>query len=280
MRDLAPTRPGHVGAVLPVLGVTLLTAFVVVPPAFVTGGPGEGVTGPGELRQAFGAAFAQYWPSARAELPPDLAGLVEYWFRYHVVKAVIAALLLSVTAVLGRRLWLAFVRSQASAGRRVTLACAAVSVSLLGLFSAVLVMANVQGAVAPMASLLPMLSDTTADGPQAATLNQVRHHLASPGMAAQAPPALDAMTADFARYHLAMAVIAATVALLLAAGSVLAWTGLVRTRRADRRERRLLGAAGVASTLLTLGLVVIAVANIGTAVDPVPALRTVFDGGW
>jgi hypothetical protein len=72
-------------------------------------------------------------------------------------KAVIAAILLIVLGVL---LWKAFLSAAGlGAGKRSALASAGVLVMMPALFSLVVVMANVQGAAAPFASLLPMLAD-------------------------------------------------------------------------------------------------------------------------
>jgi hypothetical protein len=100
---------------------------------------------------------------------------------------------------------------------------------MLALFSLATVMANIQGAVAPFASLLPMVME----GAPADTVGQIRRGLADyPGAGGRSHAALEVMISDFARYHAAMAVI------------------------------------------------VVVVANTGTAADPVPALRAFFDGGW
>src|SRR6185295_15066159 len=103
-----------------------------------------------------------------------LERVVDYWFRYHVAKAVIATILLIVLVALGVLLWKAFLRAGGlGAGRRVALASAGVLVTMLAVFSLAMVMANIQGAVAPFASLLPMLTDGPTDGELAGTLDQV-----------------------------------------------------------------------------------------------------------
>jgi uncharacterized membrane protein len=134
--------------------------------------------------------------------------------------------------------------------------------------------------VAPFSSLLPMLldgatngaTDGATDGALAGTLAQVRQDLAG----AQHGPASAVMISDFARYHVAMAVIASIVAVVLIGLSAVLWKRFA----SDRRARRVRGAYGVVSALLVLGMVVVVVANATTAADPAPALLALFEGSW
>ncbi|GLZ29320.1 hypothetical protein Lesp02_15100 [Lentzea sp. NBRC 105346] len=215
--------------------VLLAVAFVFVP------GMVAGDLGQDNLAEVFRKGFVGYWSSGAG-----LDGVVDYWFRYHVVKAVIAALLVIVLGVLLRQ---------------VTSRVAVVLVTLLGLLSLAALMANVQGMVAPLSSLLPMLQGA---GPELAdTLNEVRRRLA----AGDHTPVLDVLVDDFARYHWAMAVIAGVVAVVFAGLSVWSW------------KRRVWG-FGVLTTLLSAALIVVVVANTITAAHSAPALLALFEGGW
>jgi hypothetical protein len=251
-------------AVLAAVAAALAAAFVVAPP--VLAGVGSDVdlgTDLGDERRlsdAFRVAFVGYWRSGEREFPPDLRSVVDYWFRFHVVKAVVAALLLAVLVALGARLWRAFARG----GNRAAFASAGVFVTLVAVFALATVMANVQGAATPFASLLPMLVDRPADGDLAGTLEQVRQQLAGGGSAS---PAVDVLVDDFARYHAAMAVIATVVAVGLVGAGVVLW------RRSHRAFAALFAVVAVVAT-------VVAVANAGTAADPEPALLAFFEGGW
>ncbi|GAA4604758.1 hypothetical protein BJY16_005130 [Actinoplanes octamycinicus] len=208
----------------------LLVAFVVAPGPLAAIGSGGTRFDEAGVR----SAFLGYWNSGDRQLSPELRDLVDYWLRYHVAKGLIAALLLAVFVLLAVRVHKAFLA--------------------LAVLALVTVMANVQGAVAPFASLFPMLTD--APPPQ---LQQQ--------LDAAAPvPAVAVMVDDFARYHVAMAVIAAVVAVALVALSVPLW----------RRSRAV--TAGL--LVLAVPMLVIAVANTGTAADPAPALAALFHGGW
>ena len=79
-----------------------------------------------------------------------------------MVKAVTAALLLIVLIALGVLLWKAFLRADGvGVGKRTAHASAGALVTMLALFSLAIAMANIQGAAAPFASLLPMLAGTS-----------------------------------------------------------------------------------------------------------------------
>lgn len=258
-------------ALLAVAAAGLIAAFVLAPPVLAGGDYADEQHLVGALR----GAFVTYWQSGQGDLTPDLAGITDYWFRYHVAKGAIAALLLVVLVVLLRR-----------TSRKLVL----VPVTALAGLALVTVMANVQGMVAPFASLLPMVVDgagggqvvdgasggqvvdgasggQVVDGASGAaisgTLEQIRQGLT----AGDQTPALQAMVGDFGRYHEAMVAIAGLVAIGLLAAGVLLW----------RRSAR---AFGVVSALLSLAVATVAVANTTVAADPTPALLAFFDGGW
>ncbi|MCX4681046.1 hypothetical protein OG413_38215 [Streptomyces sp. NBC_01433] len=262
--------------------MALVAAFVVAPGTLAARGADGGLADSHRLTEAVRQALVGYWSSGDREFTPGLERVVDYWFRYHVAKAVIAAILLIVLVALGVLLWKAFLKAGGlGAGRRVALASAGVLVTMLALLSLVTVMANVQGAVAPLSSLLPLLAVGTTDGELADTLDHVRQRLAdSLGTGGQTPPALEVMISDFARYHVAMAVVGSIVAVVLIGMSVVSWMRFARTELSDRRTRRVWGSFGALSALLSLVVIVVAVANTTTAADPAPALLAFFEGGW
>ncbi|TQM32443.1 hypothetical protein [Nocardia bhagyanarayanae] len=271
---VAPSRFGRALGVLGALAVVLAAAFVVVPPTLAGDFADER-----DLREAFREAFVEYWRSGARDFSPALESAVDYWFWYHVTKGVIAALLLIVFVALGVLLWRAFLRARGlDAGRNVALASSGMIVTALGVFSLLAVMANVQGAVAPYASLLPMLTGGDTDGELAETLDQVRQRLAESLSGGGETPALAVMISDFSLYHVAMAVIAAVVAIVLLALNVVVWKRFARAT--DTRARRVSGSFGVLAALSSLASIVVVVANTTTAADPGPALSALFDGGW
>jgi hypothetical protein len=269
-------RPAALTASLACTAVALMAAFVVAPQTLAASRSSGGFADSDALSDAFREAFAAYWSSGEQRLTPGLESVVGYWFRYHVAKGVIASVLLIVLVAIGVLLWKAFARAgDLGAGRSAVLASAGVGVTMLAVFSLAAVMANVQGALAPFASLLPMLA---LDAP---ALDEIRQQLAESIAAdGQTSPALEAMIGDFARYHVALAVVAAIVAAILIGTSIVLWKRFAATPSSARRTRRVLGSFGVLTAVLSLVTIVIAVANTTTAADPKPALLAFFNGGW
>nr|WP_211243109.1 hypothetical protein [Rhodococcus oryzae] len=286
-RYAAPPRPAGVSgralALLVALAAALVVAFVVAPRTLAAIGPGEGFSDQRSLIDAVRETFVAYWSTGDRDFSPGLEGVVDYWVRYHVAKGVIAAILLVALVVLGVLLWKAFAMAGGTgAVRRAALAAGGVLVTMLALFSMVVVMANVQGAVAPFSSLMSMLPVGETDGELADALGQVRQQLADSPSAVgdRTPPALDVMISDFSRYHAVMAVIAAMVAAVLIGLSVVLWKWCASTESSARGARRMLGSFAVLSAVVSLGMIVVGLANTTTAADPTPALLAFFGGGF
>jgi len=274
--------PSRELATLVALVAGLAVAFVVAPPRLAASAQTADLADQGHLAAAFRTALVAYWRSGDRNYLPALQRVVDYWFRFHLFKGGIAALLLIVLVALAVLLWRTTMRADALGMRsRVALASAGTAVPLLALFALAVVMANIQGAVAPFASLLPLLMDDKLDPSLAGTLVQARQQLTdSHRTSGYTPPALDAMVSDFTRYHVEMAVAAAVVAVALLSLTVVFWRSFARVGSANRRTRRVLGWFGVFSALSSLIMVVILVANTSVAADPAPALLALFNGGY
>lgn len=281
---MVPTRsagvPGRALTVLVALASALVGGFIAGPRVLAASAPGGGFDDEGDLIAAVHRAFDGYWRSGDRAFSPELARVVDYWVRYHLAKAAFAAILLIVLVALGVLLWRAFLGAGGpGVAGRAALASAGALVTMLALFSSAAVMANVQGAVAPFASLLPMVMAGATDGELAETLDQVRLRLAGL-QEGRTPPALEVMIGDFSRFHAAMAVVAAIVAVVLVGLSAASWRRFARTRSSERRSRRVSGSYGVIAALSAVAVTVVAVANATTAADPAPALLAFFNGGW
>lgn len=274
--------PGRALATLVAVAASLVAAFVVAPPVLAGGGSAGGFADERHLIDAVRAAFVGYWRSGSRDLTPDLDRIVDYWFQFHLVKAATAAILLIVLVVLGVLIWKAFVRGGGlRTGKGAAQASSGVLVTILALVSSAALMANVQGAATPFASLFPMLTDGAPDAELAATLDQARQRLAeSPGVGGRTPPALEVMISGFSWYHVAMVVIASIVAVVLIGTSVVLWTRFARMGTSDGRERRVVGSFGVLAVVLSLAVIVLVVANATTAADRGPALLALLEGGW
>lgn len=281
----APSRPvgvpGRALAALVAVVAGLAVAFVVAPPRLAGDAAGD-LADQDHLAAAFRTGVVEYWRSGERNYPPALQRVVDYWFRFHLVKGGIAALLLIVLVALAVLLWRARLRSDGlGTGSRAALVSTGTAVPLLALFALAVVMANIQGAMAPFASLFPMLMDGPPDAGLAGTLAQARQQLAgSHRTSGYTPPALDAMVSEFAWYHVAFAIVAVVVVVALLSLSVVFWRSFARMGPADRRARRVLGSFGVLAASSSLIVLVVFVANTGTAMDPAPALLGLFNGGF
>ncbi|MFE3945510.1 hypothetical protein ACFXPV_27190 [Streptomyces sp. NPDC059118] len=264
------------------LATLLVLAFVIAPRPWAASMSDGGFGDQRKLVDRLSEAFVDYWDSGDRKISPDLKNAMDYWLQYHVAKAVFAALLLLVLIALGVHLWKSFLRADGlGAGSRAALASAGGVVTALALVSLAAVMANVQGATAPLSSLLSMLPIRTPHGELAATLDQVRQHLADyPSTGGRTPAAVEVMVGDFSRYHAVMAVAATTVAVALIGLSVASWRKSARTAASDRRTRRVFRWFGLLPALLSLVVAVVAAANTATTADPAPALLGFFRGGW
>jgi hypothetical protein len=263
------------------LAVALGAAFVLAPAVLAASAPGGGYAGQPALITAVRTTFIEYWVSGRRAYPPDLARLLDYWTRYHIAKAVIAALLLTVLVILGTRLWRALLSAaRLTPVRGTALALSGALTALLAVGSAVLVVANIQGAVTPLSSLLSMLPLGSHDPQLSHTVGQVRQGLtAYPGTGGRTAPALQVMVSDFGLYHAVVVALGAAVTVTAIVMSVMSWRRRARTQSSDRRTRRVLALAGVSSALLALVVLVVAMANLGTAMHPAPALLAFFNAG-
>lgn len=140
------------------LVVALAVLFVIAPASLAGGDYGRSFTDNGTLVDATRTSFVEFWSAGSGHYPPALQSAVDYWARYHLAKALIAALLLAALLVLGARVWRIRSRPESlSRGRTSALTAALVGIAMLALVAVVLVAANVQGATSPFTSLLSLL---------------------------------------------------------------------------------------------------------------------------
>ncbi|MER7763722.1 tat (twin-arginine translocation) pathway signal sequence [Streptomyces sp. NPDC097619] len=265
--------------VAPALAVAILLPAVFLVPAALR----SGTLDPAHLAGPFRSGFAAYWESGRPEFPAGLEAVVALWFRFHLVKAGVAALLLAAAVALT----LAFRRRAgraAAAGaraRRPALA-GAWGAGLVAVFAGLVLVANLQGAAAPFASLLPGVTAGGRGSVAADAVAEARTALAGgPEAHSAAPPALTAMLDGFARYHAVLLAAALVTALVLAVLTVRSWrrraaraTDSAGTARRRARPSFLLPAGGVVVAL------VLAYANLTNTLDPAPGLTGLLTGGW
>lgn len=218
------------------------------------------------LRAGVTNGFVQFWAAGDGRLG-ELSATADSWARFHVVKAALSTVLLVVLCILVARVW----RASTDAGsraRRWGLAILGVVASGLAVVSLLLVVANLQGAVAPLSSVLGVLSFAHPGGPLEPVLEQARQVLRS----GASTPALEVLRDDFVRYHAVMAVLGTAVTLALIGGALVLWRRRTHTARTQRSWRRLLAAGGAGLLLLAGAFALVTAANISTALHPTAAL--------
>jgi type II secretory pathway component PulF len=267
-------KPAPQGLLGPILAAGALTVAVVLAPfPLASVWRDGGYPNRAELVDSLSAAVVHFWSTDATATGPDLALPVAFWLRFHLVKAVLATLLLVVLVLLGRRTWGAYTRTT-TAGRRVAVGGLAAAEGLLALLALLVTVANLQGAVAPLSSALGLLPLGAPDPALARTTEEIRQALAggTPG------PALQSLLADFTRYHVAMVVLGALVTAGLLASAVALWRRRVRMPAAHPRGRGLLALAAGALLLTAAFFAVVTAGNASTVADPAPALLAFFHG--
>ena len=263
------------------LAALLIASFVLAPARLAATASTSDLVDRGQFLSALQSGFVEYWQTAVGDRPPSLERVVDYWFRYHVAKGVLAALVLVTLVALGFVIWRAYPRTTGSGLRRRTAAVAGGAVAGLALLAMVTVMANIQGAVAPFASMLPMVGERSGEPDAGQPLDPVARQLADSLTAGATRPApLEAIVVEFSRYHAAMALVAAAAAVVLLGLGVLLWRKRSRTARSSPRTRRVLASFGALAAITAMLMLVLAAANAGTASDPAPALLAFLRGGW
>lgn len=246
----------------------LVGAYFFLPGTVAAALSPAGIT-TGVLAETLGAAFSQWWSGAAAPLTTDMRAVVSFWGMFHVTKAVVALALLIGLLLTGHQVWRAYARVNAPAARA-AIALVGIAGAPIAAFVLLIVMANIQGALAPLSSVMGLLP---MDGsvPEVA---QVREQFA----AGTISPVLETLIGDFRVYHLALVVIAAVAAVIVVTADVVLWTRWSRMPRQDVRLRRV--TATIAAVLPTFAvlLLFIMVVNLSTVADTAPALAAFFGG--
>ncbi|CAM3685138.1 Integral membrane protein [Tsukamurella ocularis] len=173
--------------------------------------------------------FPSWLLGGRAQLTAGLRSLVDDWFGFHLIKAVSAGLLVALALYVGHR--------------------------ALALIPTVLLIANVQGAVAPLSSAFSLLDPARLwDGEPGRALALMRAEL-------RGTPSgpVHALVDDFARYHLAVVVMAGVLTVILVVFAVRAW-------RQDRPRW------AIATVVAAVAAGVVTAANVTTTLDPIRGL--------
>ncbi|MEP9394274.1 hypothetical protein ABLE94_18740 [Gordonia sp. VNK1] len=238
-----------------------ICAFAV-PAAMVAGGD----LAPGRAAASTTTAVAEYWHSGQSAPTPELAHMVAQWQHFHAAKAVLAVALLALSLMLSVRLYRRWRSHSPSRWSAVGAGGAALTASL----ATVVLVANIQGTLAPLSSVLSFLPSGNG------AVRPVGDALGGYPASGDAHPALTVLVDDFARYHVVVAVAAALLTVvLLAVGAY-----LIRRSSTASRSSRLRRTAAVTACLLgaaAWGL--LSAANLSSALHPAAALTGFFVGG-
>lgn len=235
--------------------------------------PGAAGVDEANLSGRLSSAFVAFWQSGSPAIGGDLAHVAAYWQAFHITKAVAAAALLGILVLLGVRIWQAFARAERP-GMRWLLGTAGVLGAPLAPFVLVVLLANVQGAVAPLSSVLTFLPVDGSDPAVAQAVAQIGDGLRSGAL----PPALTALVDDFRTYHAVLAACALAAAVAIVVTSVVLLVLRARLPREQRSARRVLTTIACLIPAVALCLAVIALANYSTVEDTLPALAEFFSG--
>ena len=228
----------------------------------------------GQLSESITSNFVVFWHSSDASLNAGLSAAVDYWARFHLIKAALALVLLVILIPLGGRLWSAYANADRLTRRLATGAAGLVHAAIT-LLTVLILVANIQGAIAPLSSALGLMPLGGGDRALGRVSQQVQADLA----AGATSPALETLQADFVRYHAVMAGLSALVTVLLIGWGVHLLRQRARLARVERRPRRLLLAGAGCAVLLVGFFGLVTLANVSTAANPGPALAGFFAGG-
>lgn len=252
-------------------GALVLTVSVFAVPirlAAIHGFPGEA-----SLISAASSAVIRAGATGGSGDLGALTDLVGVWRQFHVVKATLALMLVVTLAVLAASL--ARTARNAGPGRARRGALTAYSAVLLWMLGGLtILLANAQGAIAPLSSVASLLPAPQPASALAEVLGGIRREVESAGNVGLAGDLLR----DFTLYHAAFAITAAVAGVLLTALALRAAAARRRTRRhRDAVDPTwlarvvVLGGAGAVFLLLTA-------ANVSTWIRPVPALLAALGG--
>lgn len=265
-------RPRHLAAFS--AAATLLVALVALVPFPLASALSGGRYGDLDaLRDGVTRGFVQLWATGDGRWG-ELSATADFWARFHVVKATLSTVLLVVLCILLARVWRASTEV-VGRGRRWSLALLGLGAGGLAVVSLLAVVANLQGAVAPLSSVLGVLSFADPNGPLVPAVEQARQVVGSGASTAAA----EVLRGDFVRYHAVMAVLGAAVTVGLVAAAVVLWRRRRRTSRVARAWRRVLATGAFGLLLLASAFAVVTAANVSTALRPSTALLGLLAGG-
>ncbi len=250
--------------------------FIVGPPLLTPLIDSSGIQDQHDLGVAVDQGFASFWTNG-GHLDSTFRHAIRYWSTYHLLKCLFAAFVVLSAGTLASRLFVRFRRTQ-PLGIASLWAVAGIGVAAVRAFFSLLVIANIQGPFAPIASLLPTL--TASPNQRSAQLVAEAQRVAGQTHRTDFPPPLERMVSEFSRFHLVLAILATVLAVLALRYAITAWRRSSRTPTNDRRTRVLLRMLAPAAAIAATGMTIIATANAATAAAPIRAFAGALSGSF
>lgn len=269
--DHAPERstdPSPSTRTLSAVAAVLLVLTAVLPSA-VAGliGRSTGVTIAG-LPATVSDGLDRWLASGAAEPDAVFSSAVRFWATFHGAKALASAGLLVSLVLLLSRLWAAYGIAR-TRGRRIALSVTGIGVTLLSAVTILVVIANVQGTLAPLSSVLSFLPGS-APTP---AMTSVHDQLA----AGATTPMLSTLIGDFRTFHAAVVGCAVLALVGLASAARFIWIRWARIPAPRRRRVVVVAELPVIAMAMFIGLVLLA--NLSTVADTPSALAAFFGAG-
>jgi hypothetical protein len=265
-------RPDNLGA-LTAATALLVTLVAVLPFPLASAMSGGRYPDLDALRAGVARGFVQLWARGDGRLG-ELSATADFWARFHLVKATLSTVLLVVLGALLANLW----RAATEAGRRRRrwgFGALGVATGATAAVSLLVVVANLQGAAAPLSSVLGVLPLADPGAALAPAVEQARQAVGG----GVSTPAAELLRADFVRYHAVMAVLGAAVVVALVGGAAALWRRRRTTAWALRSRRRVLVTGSAGLLLLAAAFALVTAANVSTALSPSAALLGFLTGG-
>lgn len=221
------------------------------------------------LARSVGVAFSEWWRTGAAPLTGGMEEVVKFWQIFHVAKAAVAAILLVLLTMTGAQVWKAYAQATTRA-RRFGYAVIGVAGAPLTLLVLIILLANVQGSIAPLSSVMGLIP---MDG-SVAEVTAVREQFA----AGSSTPVLDVLVNDFRDYHLVIVFAAPIAAAGVMVADLVLWLRWVGLPRENYLLRRVCLVVAVVTPSVALMLVLIMIVNLSTVLDIAPALAAFFGG--
>lgn len=189
-----------------------------------------------------------------------LADETRFWFWFHLTKSLLS-LVLFFAVLMCLRLLKNLKATEFKNYLKFFFLSSQLMLSLVLVFSFILVISNIQGAFAPLSSALSFLPADKSDQTFMKEIEYIKSNLGSNNPTELA----SAIAHDFSTYHAVIAVIFCLTCILLM--RLVAKSALLRNYY-----------LGLTYGSLLLGSVLLAIANIGTSIQPVPALIGFLEG--